>query len=148
MHQSIPTVPPPPPAPSPIQADHQELELFENKLANALRPGQMTVPPGSIDTFSVSLPHDLLATFPWYSCSRPLFCLGKFAVSQLVLIVLSCSMPRLFTCSKFYAANCTLSFPRDSCFLTLVDAWPQSTAKTKYGLVLMAMMGQYFQVVL
>ena len=36
MHQSIPTVPIPPPQ----EADPQELEFFENKLANAPPPGQ------------------------------------------------------------------------------------------------------------
>lgn len=46
---------------------------------------------GSIDTFAVSLLCDLLATFPWYSCSRLFFCLGKFVVSQSVLIF---SFPR------------------------------------------------------
>ena len=40
-------MPSPPPSPLPLQADHQELELFENQLTNALEPGQTTVHPGT-----------------------------------------------------------------------------------------------------
>lgn len=113
--------------------------MFENKLANALQPGQPTVPPGSIDTFAViysrlslGIPAGQAAFLPREIFSQP--------------IRPYCSFPQhALSFHPQWQIAPYLSLRTPVFFLPRWTHGRQSTAKTKYGFVLM---GQYFQVVL
>ena len=57
-----------------------EIKKFSASHNTVEVPKSCTVPPRTIDPFAASLPRDLLAGFPRYSCSKTFFFLGSVAV--------------------------------------------------------------------